>query len=157
MFKKLLLSATFVMGVIGIIHAESYGTPGSVTGNQLPSSDYGGVNYTTITLSANNVLLFEGQGVFQGVSVSSFAFSTPPAFLILRDTATVVAAETGDEIYRIYLTTTLVEGLSTSVQGGGAYNFSYYPKHPIRVRRGAALKCSVATVDKITAYWTKFK
>lgn len=154
MFKKMLLSATLVMGITVYGFSEFLDIP-SGPSSQLCTSDYGGANYSTSSFSSNNTLAFDGQGVFQGILVTSFTYSSPPESVIFRDTHTVLTSETTNEIFRVSLATGASNTFSSS-DGTGAYNFIYKPPVPIRFKRGMAFKPSIATLGKVTVLWTKF-
>lgn len=172
MSKKLLFLAAFV-ALLGVakLQADTLDTPQG-SGNSLATADYGGVEYTTVTFSTANVQAFSGPGSIAWIHVTSAnaaAFLTD--FITIRDTDAFISTNsinaatggTGDystnnEAFRIYVGTAIGTGQGYSNQwvSNGLTGFDYVFSKPIRLVRGAMIKCSSMTFGPITIGKTVF-
>lgn len=158
MFKKMFFVAAFIGLGVSLGYSETRAVPRGPS-SQVYSSDYAGVNYSTVSLSSASVQCFTGKGVFQGVLVSSFSSATPPQYILIRDTESVAASDynTHAEVFRVELDTSpWMNGMTNSV-GTGVRNFYYKPPHPVVMQRGLATKASDATIRLYVPLWTKFE
>lgn len=169
MIKRLFLITALLISVTSLLHAGTRGIP-TGKGDQLASADYGGVDIastTLLALSSANVLIFAGEGVFQGLIVDSFTVADIGTQIIIRDTNSVVnndgsgGYEKTDDRLIVRLST-----LATSVPMNPSYtfdsgfnvtNWQWKPNYPIRLNRGLVVKCSTALIGRIRALYTKFE
>jgi len=169
MIKRLFLITALLISVTSLLHAGTRGIP-TGKGDQLASADYGGVDVSTTSLlffSSANVLIFSGEGVFQGVYIDSFTTSEVGTKLMVRDTENVVNAvnsyETTDDKWIITLGTATSTNLYNpefvleNGAGAGYQNYLWKPSFPLKVNRGLVFKCSVGTIKRIRVLFTKFE
>ncbi len=152
--KKLLLIAAVMLGLGGLAKADTLLIPQG-GGDALASSDYGGVSYSTVSISTNSFLAFSGPGSLVGFTASS---STAIGdYIQFFDTETVLANpaletyRTNDEFARIYMSSQTALG-GTIINYGTTYKFPA----PVRIKRGLASKTSTPGIISLTLYWTKF-
>lgn len=159
--KKYLFAAIFSFAV-SYASADSVSIPQGKGSNPLASADYGGVKYSTVAFSTNNILCFSGPG-----SVAGFVFSSTFVandYVSFRDTNSVnlvgggvvvqgdAATNVGDgssnrEFARVYVSSALNDAYTRQQ----TYSF---PK-PIRVGAGLAVRTNVRG-ELLTILWTKF-
>lgn len=172
MSKKLLFLAAFV-ALLGVakLQADTLDTPQG-SGNSLATADYGGVEYTTVTFSSANVQCFSGPGSIAWIHVTSAnaaAFLTD--FITIRDTDVFIATNsisagnggfgdysTNNEVFRVYVGTAIGTGQGYANQwvSNGITGFDYVFAKPIRVLRGAMVKCNALVFGPITVGKTAF-
>ena len=169
--KKLFI-ATVLVSLMAVVKAEAgslLDTP-EAPGAAQASADYGGVAYSSVSFSSGNVLCFTGQGVISWINLSSVPVVNGVQFLIIRDTASLTSGapntpiagnvsagltdySTNDEIWRLNIATNSgVNWVSTPNEGGVYYRFD----PPLRVKRGLAVKSSIANFQRMTVGWQNF-
>ncbi len=186
--KKVLLSAALVLGFAGLAAAASGPLLVPTGPNQaLPTSDYGGVDRTTMSFSSANTVCFLGQGSIVGFIVSSgssindfimFSDSLPVALQTNGSTIPITTGNGGvyltsgavsggqnqtddyntiNEVFRYYLSTTAA--VSGSVANFGQNNLGTYVKLPVAVRFYGSLlvKMSTNIYQRVVILWTKFR
>lgn len=160
--KKFYIAAVIcTLMAVARINADTRQGPLGTDGAHLDTWDYGGVDYSTVSVSSANVLAFSGSGIVVGYAASSNTNSTD--FLTFFDSGTLSRPELasgnsdyvnpGSEFLRVYLPTqTIVSPANASFTTG---NIVKLPA-PIRVIKGLVFKSSVATINTITVLYHKF-
>lgn len=165
--KTFVLTLGLIVTAISFSHADMRGVPRGQM-SALATADYGGVSFSTFSVSSAAVQLFTGQGVYHGVNCGSISDSTE-FFYIIRDTQTIIGGSglttagadytATNEIYRVTVSTNLdytadgraIREVTTDV---ATKIFVHFPRFPIRVIRGAVFKMSTVGPTSCTAFWT---
>ena len=166
MFNKISLTAlTLMFLAVGVSQAKFIDVPAAKE-NALPSYDYGGVSYSTVSFSSAGVLVSDGPGSIVGFVTSSNSATTQASFIIFRDTDSLIgtaisgrtpgnAADdylTTDEFARVYFTTQTAGGYPNGITYGQVFKFPA----PIRFKRGCVAKSNTEVMQIITYLYTKF-
>lgn len=168
MKKYFLFIAAFFCLMLTNAQADFRKIPEGPSG-QLETSDYGGVDYSTISFSTSAVLCFTGEGVVHGAIISSNSVSTDK--LLFFATGTLVGAKDTLSNSQAFMVVNLSTTNLSDTNKIGYYDqetrFVKFP-HPIRVRytgppttdtsqavAGLAVRCTSATIEKIVILWSK--
>ena len=161
MKKYIVLTAVISFLAVGHVQADYRNVPRGPD-SALGTSDYGGVDRSTISLSSGNVLCFTGPGVVLGFLAPENSATTD--YLLFGDTESLkvggvnggksanvnVDVSTAQTFAKVFLSSGPT-GVNAEAQG----SYRKFPA-PIRVYRGLVAKCNVNTVEIITILWTKF-
>ena len=158
--KKCILVAAVMCLMFGKAEAgDKRNTPYGPS-QALASADYGGVDVSTLSLSASLKLAFIGEGVFHGVNMT-----TPTALNeyvdVFDSSSTTVGLDGGIGDYpqsstfipiaRIYNSTQAVTSPGT-VYPGNVIGLKY----PLRVKNGLVFKYQVNTLYLLSVLYTKY-
>ena len=126
MKKSFIMTLGLMLGLVGLVSALD--RQAEITGAS---------NYQNLSFTTSQTAIFSGDGLIEGVIVSSSALSTPSPYIIILDTAT---GTSGSELTRIEITTSVVLGGAAVVTVGESQirNFQYKFITPIRVNKGLA-------------------
>jgi hypothetical protein len=160
MFKKSMFFAAVLILGANLATADLRSTPVGPA-SALPSSDYGGVDISTIAVSSANALIDTGEGSIVGFVASSTSLNTD--FIIFRATNSLLPGttsagtaltddfSTNNELVRVYMTTTSFTINGNGIQQGTTYKFPM----PLHYKRGICAKMSSAAYNMVTIFYTK--
>ena len=165
--NKLIILLGFGVLLTSIGYADLYKVPQGRSGD-LRTSYYGGVDYSTFSVSSAAVQMFAGPGTFQGVICGEVS-KTVAFFMVIRDTAGIIGGSglttagadytTGGEAFRVTVSTNLEYTGKTVLRNTeadtGTKGFYFTPDYPVRVKRGAVLKMSTVGPTNCSALGTK--
>ena len=135
--------------------AETYSIPQGPI-DQMRTSDYGGVQYSTISFSTQTFLIADNYGSLLGFVASSNTAKTD--YISFYDTAAVLNPrdeQPGTEFARVHLSTDTGVGVSV-ITGSPILGTSYKFPASIRTKRGLVVRASVANINLLTILHTKF-
>lgn len=150
------IMVALVLGLwVTMAKAETYSIPQGPM-DQLQTSDYGGVQYSTISFSTQTFLIDNNYGSLLGFVASSNTAKTD--YISFYDTAAVLNPrdeQIATEFARVYLSTDTAVG-SAYLSGSPVLGTSYKFPAAIRTKRGLVARASVANINLITILSTKF-
>ena len=141
MKKVMLIALGLTLGLIGQVFALDEAA--KVTGAS---------NYKKVELTSTQTQIFDGDGILEGIFISSTILTTPASYITFIDSSSVSDSASFGTAFMLYITTTVVSGGGvasyTYDSDGGLYSYMWKPPTPMRMNFGLAVTHSAAALGK---------